>query len=399
MKSSIHKFILLTLVLFSCQANEAVSPEQGFDKIYNETSFSDFESLNIQQLEDGGFLLLGITDNSFSGQSGVPYLLRTDKDGNFLWDTKKISLLKSYFNPVSNFKKKDNSYFFLCRNNADKNVSLLKIEDTNQNVTLVRTFAELKGDIVYASETPDAGMLVMLLSESCGGSKQPELIKLDTNFNIQWRRCYPYIVNPPINAITQKVNLNYFFNGIFETDGQIRYFMTFINQNNTSLVLYTDINGNPLGSTQTSFLVNSLAQLKDRQFAMTYIKQKDTNIVPKVTLNISANESPTIFGNTFHEINSEKRVITKKMVINGREIVIFACTLENIPIRIYAFDAQTEVLRGTLTLGRVNPYEVADIIQTADGGIAIVANTLVADRFIRMALLKISPTDIINLVN
>jgi hypothetical protein len=399
MKSYIYKFILFIFVLFSCQANETVSPEQSFNKIYNEGSFSDFEGANIQQLDDEGYLLLGIVSNSFSGKVGVPYLLRTDKNGNLLWDTNKTNLLQTFFNPIPNFKKKDGSYFFFCRNNADKSIVLLKINDANQSISVQRTFNELKGDLVYVSETPDKGLLLMLLSESCDSGKQPELVKLDINFDIQWRKCYPYTAIPSINIITQKITLNYFFNGIFEADGQVRYFMTFLTPNNTSFVLYTDASGNLLGSTQTSFLLNSLAQVSGKEFAMTYIRQNDTNIVPKVALSINTNESPAIFGNTFHEINSEKRIITKKMTLNGKNVIIFACTLENIPIRIYAFDAQTEVLLGTLTLGRVNPYEIADIIQTADGGLAILANTLVADRFIRLALLKISPKEIINLVN
>ena len=399
MKLNMYYFILLAFILLSCQANDSVSPEESLDRIYNENTFSDFEAINIQQLSDEGYLILGVTDNSFSGKLAVPYLLRTDKKGDFLWDTKKNNLLNTFSNPILNFKKKEGSYYFFCRSNTDKNISLLKIDDSNQNLSVQKTFSELKGDLVSVSETPDGGLLLMLLSEICNSNKRPELVKLDLNFNIEWRKCYTFDVTIPINAITQKVNLNYFFNGVFETDGQSRYFMVFLTQNNTSLVLYTDAKGNLVGSTQTSFLISSLDQITNKEFAMSYIKQKDTNIVPKIALNINANEFPPIFGNTFHEINSEKRVITKKMVLNGKNVVIFACTLENIPIRIYAFDAQTQALRGTLTLGRVNPYEVADIIQTADGGVAIVANTLVADRFIRIALLKISAKEIINLVN
>lgn len=399
MKSYTHKFILFAFVLFSCQANETISPEQSFNKIYNESSFSDFEAADIQQLDDGGYLLLGITSNSFSGKVGVPYLLRTDREGNLLWDTNKATLLKDFFNPIPNFKKKDDNYFFFCFDNKSKSIVLLKINDANQDISIQKTFNELKGDLVYVSETPDKGLLLMLLSESCGSGKQPELVKLDINFGIQWRKCYPYTAIPSINTITQKINPNYFFNGFFEADGQLRYFMAFLNTNNTSLILYTDANGNLLGSTQTSFLLNSMSQVREKEFIMTYIRQNDTNIAPRVTLNVNAYESPAIFGNTFHEINSEKRIITKKMTLNGKNVIIVACTLENIPIRIYAFDAQTQVLLGTLTLGRVNPYEIADIIQTTDGGLAVLANTLVADRFIRLALLKISPREITNLVN
>ncbi len=398
MKMTNYCFFLLVLILFSCQASENLSPEQNFNKIYNESSFSDFEALDVQQLDDGGYIILAVTDNSFSGQVSAPYLLRTDKEGNFLWDTQKTALFKSFLNPVPNFKKKNGEYYFFCKNNADKNMVLVKVNDASQNIEIVRTFDNLKGDLIYVSETPDNGLLLMLLSETCGTDPQPELVKLDANFALQWRKCYAFPINALKDVITQKVNVNYFFSGIFVLNGQVRYFLTLLNPNNTSSILYTDANGNLLGVTQTSLLVNSLTQVVNSQFALTFVRQRDLNIVPKITFNITANESPAIFGNTFHEINSEKRILAKKMTLGGKEVVIFASTLENIPVRIYAFDPTTEILLGTLTLGRVNPYEIANIIPTADGGLAIVVNTLVADRFKRIGLLKVSPKEAANLV-
>lgn len=399
MKITNKCFFLLLFILFSCQASETLSPEQTFNKIYNESSFSDFEAVDMQQLADGGYLILAVTDNSFTQQRGVPYLLRTDKDGGFLWDTQKTPFLQSFLNPIANFKRKDGAYFFFCRRNADKNIVLVKVNDTNQSVEVVRAFENLRGDLVYVSETPDNGLLLMLLSETCGADKQAELIKLDTDFGLQWRKCYPFPVNPPRDVITQQVNLNYFFNGVFALNGQVRYFLTLLNPDNTSSIIYTDTNGNMIGTTKTTRLVNSLAQVIDNQFAMTFINQSDVNLVPKITFNITANESPTIFGNTFHEINSEKRILAKIMTLNGRAVVVFACTLENIPIRVYVFDPQSEILLGTLTLGRINPYEVANLVATADGGLAIVVNTFVADRFRRIGLLKVSPKEVASLVD
>jgi len=398
-KSNLYKFIFLAFIVLSCKASSDILPEQRFTKIYNEDSFSDFVGADIEQTDDGGYMLLGTTDNSFSQQKGVPYLLKTDKVGNFLWDTKKNVFLQKFSNLTPNLKKINNEYFFFCRDSTNKSITLLKINDITQTLTSVRTYNELKGDLVYSSQTPDGGLLLMMLSETCDSNRRPEQIKLDKNFAIQWRKCYPFLISTPINAIDQRINLNYFFNGVFEVDGQQRSFITFLSQANTSSILFTDINGTLIGETHTSLLINSLSQIENKGFAMTYIKQKDTNVVPKIALNINAKETRLIFGNTFHEINSEKRVIAKKMTINGKNTVIFACTLENSPIRLYAFDPQTEELKGTLTLGRVNPYEIANIIQTTDGGMAIIANTLVADRFIRIALLKISPQDAASLAN
>lgn len=399
MKSNLYKFLFLAFVSFSCKVSEDIAPEVRFSKIYSEDSFSDFVGADMHQTDDDGYLLLGATDNSFSNQKGLPYMLKVDKAGNFLWDTKGNTFLQKFDNLIPYLKKINSEYFFFCRDSTSKSMHLLKVNDATKAISSVRTYTDFKGDLVYSSPTPDGGLLLMMLSETCGSNKQPEQIKLDRNFAVQWRKCYSFQITTPFDAIDQKINLNYFFNGTFEADGQQRYFITFLNQNNTSSILFTDTNGTLLGETQTSFLINSLDQISSRDFAMTYIKQKDTNLVPKITLKVTGKESPNIFGNTFHEINSEKRVITRKMTINGKELVIFACTLENIPIRLYAFEPNSGSLQGTLTLGRINPYEITNLIQTKDGGIAIIANTLVADRFIRIALLKLSPEEVLNFVN
>ncbi|TAH18023.1 MAG: hypothetical protein EAZ08_12545 [Cytophagales bacterium] len=399
MKSNLYKFLILAFFSFSCKESEVISLEGRFSKIYNEDSFSDFVGADIQQTNDDGYLLLGAIDNSFSNQKGLPYVLKVDKAGNFLWDTKKNTFLQKFYNLIPYLKKINGEYFFFCRDNTSKAINLLKINDDTQAITSVRAYNDLNGDLVYSSQTPDGGLLLMMLSETCDARKQPEQIKLDKNFAVQWRKCYPFFITVPIDAIDQKLNLNYFFNGTIDIEGQQRYFITFLNQNNTSSILFTDENGTLLGETHTSFLINSLDQISGKDFAMTYIKQKDTNLVIKTALKVTEKEFLDISGNTFHEINSEKRVITKKMTINAKEVVVFACTLENIPIRLYAFEPKSGSLKGTITLGRINPYEIANLIQTRDGGMAIIANTLVADRFIRIALLKLSPEEVLNFIN
>jgi hypothetical protein len=135
---------------------------------------------------------------------------------------------------------------------------------------------------------------------------------------------------------------------------------------------------------------------------MTFVRQRDTNIIINAQFDLNNFSAPSIVGSTFHEINSQARTIAKKMNLANKEVIIIASTLENIPIRIYAFDAQVttnDLLRGTLTLGRINPYEIANIIPTMDGGLAIITNTLVGDRFRRIALLKVSADETNSFVN
>lgn len=392
---------------FACSEKTNFIPSESFNKIYNEPSFSDFQAIDIVQMEDGGYLILGSVENSFAGQSDVPYVLRTDKEGNFLWDTKLDVNLAKYTNPIPNLRISQGAYHFFCVQKDALTPVLLRINDSNKKVEQVRVYPQIEGDLVYAGQAKDNSTLLTVLSEKCKPdnniqTRNIELVRLNARFDEQWSACYPYSIFVPRNPVSRKVNDNFFWNGSFNANGKDYYFATFLGQENSSVVMFTDNQGEVKGVTFLPFVVNSISHVTNNRFAMTFVRQRDTNIIINAQFDLDNTSTPSIFGSTFHEINSQARTITKKMNLVNKEVIIIASTLENIPIRVYAFDAQVttnDLLRGTLTLGRVNPYEIANIISTTDGGLAIVTNTLVGDRFRRIALLKVSANETHSFVN
>jgi hypothetical protein len=397
----------MTGLFFTCNEKASFIPSESFNKIYNEPSFSDFQALDIVQMEDGGYLILGSVENSFAEQSDVPYVLRTDKEGNFLWDTKSDVSLAQYTSPIPNLRASQGVYHFFCVKKDALTPVVLRINDANKKVEEVRAYPQINGDLVYAGQAKDNGTLLTVLSEKCKPdndlqTRNIEIFNLNSNFDVQWNKCYPYSIFIPRDPVSRKVNYNFFWNGNFNANEQDYYFATFLGQENSSVVMFTDTQGEVKGATFLPFVVNSISHITNNRFAMTFVRQRDTNIVINAQFELDSTTSPSIFGSTFHEINSQARTITKKMNLVNKEVVIIASTLENIPIRVYAFDAQVttnDLLRGTLTLGKVNPYEIANIIPTADGGLAIVTNTLVGDRFRRIALLKVSTNETNRFVN
>ncbi|MCU0390809.1 MAG: hypothetical protein MUE81_06790 [Thermoflexibacter sp.] len=398
---------LLWCLLTACNENTNISPSKSFNKIYNESSFSDFQAIDVVQTQDEGYIILGTIENSFAEQNDVPYILRIDKEGNYLWDTKLDKQLEAYISPIPNLKANQGNYHFFCFKKEGLKPALLKINDESKKVEEVRVYGQMSGDLAYVSDTQDNGMLLTLLSESCNPdndlqTRNIELFKLSPTFDIQWRNCYPYSIFVPRDPVSRRVNYNFFINGNFNASGREYFFTTFLGQDNSTILIFTDHQGKVQGEARLPFVINSMAHINNNQFAMTFVKQKDLNIMSNAVFNLNSQTSPNLIGSTFHEINSQARAITKKMTLANKEVTIIASTLENIPIRIYAFDAKvttTDLLRGSLTLGRGNPYEIADVIPSADGGLTIVANTLVGDRFKRIAVLKVSATDTNNFVN
>jgi hypothetical protein len=85
-------------------------------------------------------------------------------------------------------------------------------------------------------------------------------------------------------------------------------------------------------------------------------------------------------------------------MVNGRSTVFYAANARNNQIILYAFESGRNLLRGRISLGNTNPYVVANLLQTTDGGMAITGYTFVAGRFSRIFFFKLSAESIGELV-
>jgi hypothetical protein len=84
----------------------------------------------------------------------------------------------------------------------------------------------------------------------------------------------------------------------------------------------------------------------------------------------------------------------KKVLIDSRDILVYASDTKSKQIGLYFYDETTGDFISSRYLGFSNPFEMAGIIQTSDDGIAVCGTTWLAGRFSRICLFKISKAEL-----
>jgi|GEM_PF-3470576 len=159
-----------------------------WDKLY--TRSGDEFPIRIQQMEDGGFLVLAITKSNETGTD--IWLIRTDKEGNEIW------------NKLIGGNKSDCGYWLHRTREGDliiagytKSYGSEKIngwivrvdEDGNElwNMTISRTKAKIR--LYFVTGTDDGGYIATGCIEKNNDS-DVFLVKLDNNGNVLWERIF-----------------------------------------------------------------------------------------------------------------------------------------------------------------------------------------------------------------
>jgi hypothetical protein len=86
-------------------------------------------------------------------------------------------------------------------------------------------------------------------------------------------------------------------------------------------------------------------------------------------------------GFSLPELTPEAHVKILRTTINEKDVVIYASTTQSRQIGLYFYDATSGAFMSSRYLGFSNPYEVASLTPTKDGGLAVCGTTYVAGRF------------------
>ena len=151
-------------------------------------AYGDTISINwgycIQQTSDSGFVLCGSTNYPGAG-NGKIYLMKTDANGNLLWD-------KSYGDPfpnVANSLQQTNDGGFIIAGRSFPNGCCLLKTDVNGNVNWFKTYQG--NDFYSVRQTPDNGFIMCGRADSFGaGSLDGYVVKTDSLGNLQWTKTF-----------------------------------------------------------------------------------------------------------------------------------------------------------------------------------------------------------------
>jgi hypothetical protein len=397
---------LLWLGLVGCGLrNDEVSPAEEFSKIYNNPAFDNIVALDAQQTTSGGYIILGYLVRESGNGQRIPYLLKVSPTGQTEWDTNAQAEFGALANPVGQLRVQGDEYTFLCAQAGQ--LVLVRVHEARRRPEIVRQFGGSGARPLFAQPTADGGMLLLASQPNCGPvpGLATQLIKTDAALAPVMARCYPGAQGNQgslgnaadefayAGETTVRGRRLFFFQAWLNDE----WTLTFIDAANGDLVqsyAFTD----PVSRAKT--LANGFLPLGETAFATAFTNQITVSLNARAALLSPNPTDDTRFGAPgapFHELRPDRRVLIRAMRAGGREVVAVAAPARNNQIALFVFQAGANILRGRTYLGSTNPYVPNALLQTADGGLAVVGTTTVAGRFARIVLIKLSAGHLANL--
>jgi hypothetical protein len=123
-------------------------------------------------------------------------------------------------------------------------------------------------------------------------------------------------------------------------------------------------------------------------------------LIPNATIPILGQPtvSTQLGGVTFADMEPNSRILSRRHVVAGKDVIIYAANNRNKGVGLYAFDANSGAFLGSKSLNLESPCEMGGFAPTADGGLAVLAKTYVVNRFPRVLVFKLNEEEAKKLV-
>ncbi|NOT73656.1 MAG: hypothetical protein HOP08_01920 [Cyclobacteriaceae bacterium] len=385
----IFTLLFIAFAVFSCSNDSDPAIDKSeFVRIYDNTRFnSSYFPIDVRQTSDGGYLILGgrrLSDVDPGDDLPGVYLMKVDEWGKFISDTE---LDKSMIGPIGPLLEQNGLFHFFCMKNFQTQLMVVDHSGTITNTL------NIGGTYPCASAMDNGNFL--LLGYDVANKKS--LVSIITpNGNIQKSRGFVIEARDEV----EKSIKNHFLRTGKQLPYQVgksgdgKYFYNGFYNYTLSLV-FTDLNSDTPMGTANGYLDNGgfsqLLPLEGNTFAAARFNFGDNYILPNVTINTSGLSGiDKLGGNSFPELVGDAPVRIIKTTISGKEVLVYASNTRSRQIALYFYDKTTGAFAGSHYLGFSNPFEVTNIVATADAGLAVCGTTYVAGRFPRICLFKLS---------
>lgn len=393
MMKQLFYLVLSAMLMVSCV--EETNPEfdqKSFTKIYDNNLFTtNYFPIDMVQTEDDGYLILGGRRLENTNFTGI-YLMKADEEGNFVSD---IEVDESFVNPIAQLAVINNTYQFFCMDPLTLQVQLAQ---TDANLEAVN-IAPVNGTLYYPCAAQVDGNSFVLLSYN-HLDKQSVLAVLNAAGAVTQSRAFTIgageeVEEPIINHFIRTGRQYPFEAGRIQ--GGLYYFNGFYNY--TFSLVFTNLNqDDPNGviqGIQDDGGLSALQPLSATKFAAARFNFGDNYLLPNVTLNPTGiSSSVDLAGNTLPELEPNARVKILRTSINNKNVLVYGSNTRSKQIGLYFYDEATGTFITSKYLGFSNPFEIAQVISTEDGGLAVCGTTYVAGRFPRICLIKLHPHDL-----
>jgi hypothetical protein len=377
---------IITLLFIGCSNDsDPAADKASFTRIYDNNKYNaSFFPIDIKQTPDGGYLILGgrrIDDSNFSGI----YLMKVDEFGGLVSEQE---VDENYVNPIGPLLESGGNYFFFCMTPVGLQTQLFQVDveatlgnpvsvggsypaaaamDGNNFVLL--SYDNFNKNSVVSVVTP-TGSITQSKSFSIGAGDAVE--EPIINHFLRTGKQIPFLVG--------KAGSQYYFNGFY---------------NYTLSLCFTNLAADdPQGIIQGQQDDGGLSQvmpLEGGKFALARFNFGDNYLMPNATLNTSGiSSSSNLGGNPFPELVANARVKVLRATIGTKKVAIYGSDTRSKQIALFGYDESSGEFIGSKYLGFSNPFEIASMAPTSDGGLAICGTTYVAGRFPRICIFKLS---------
>lgn len=376
-------FLLILWITLGCDINDnTYLPTNTFVKIYDDNRFEyEYFPVDIIQTKDDGFLILSEVKFDHALFTSV-YVLKTDANGDLMSYT---LMDENFARPVDGWSKLDNAYYFVC---MDANTLISQLISVDNNGTISSTTP--LGGLTYplVTSTSDGEIIMQSFDHQ---NNETVLAVVSTSGKINQQVSYSIgagveVEKPIIDHLTRNRNALPFAVG--KTSDGVYYFNGFFNY--TFSLVMTNFGSESIGVCQGQLSqggISAIASLGNDVFGVARFNFGANFINPRAQIPATTITSSTdLGGNIFAEMETGAR--TKILDIGQENSLIFATHTQNNQIVLYGFEKDTGTILSTSYLGDGNPYALASLTQTSDGGIVILAQTAIEGRFPRIALFK-----------
>ena len=386
---------LTTFLVISCDIQDnTVEPQDVFTRVYNTDNYGDaFYPISVAQTADSGYLILGgreVTDTQFLSA----YLIKVDSEGEFEWERTPS---ENYVNPLKGLMKSGSSYQFFCMDKLNLGTYLVQVDDQGGSFNEVGYLGGLQYPLA-ASGISSGGFVVQGYNRE---DQKTVLARLNQNAVAIWQEEYDTFedveeniikhmigTSRPLPFMTGTVGNSFFFNGFYNYS----FSMGFVNATDGNLTGV--INGPGVDDA-----ISGAVQITGNEFAMARYSFLENKIIPSYNVNVnSIAATGDLEGLQFDELTQQANFSIKKVNAGGIATVIFGTETKTGQILLLAYNQTDQSLLGSRYLGFGQPYQMADFATTRDGGLIVLASTHITGRFPRLALFKLSETDLKQLV-